>query len=246
MEVKPFEEQQGSRKEQVRDMFNEIAGSYDFLNHFLSFNTDKRWRKKLVREIRKETANNSTNKILDVATGTGDLAFALSKISNTEITGIDLSVEMLNIAKKKAAKRNSEIKWFEGDSEKLAFDDNQFEFVSVAFGVRNFENLKQGLDEMFRVLKNDGKLYILEFSKADKGLFSSLYNFYSKYILPKLAAIFTSEPRAYTYLPDSIEAFPSGQEMLAILEESGFTQASDKKLTGGIARIYRAVKVDRK
>ena len=246
MEVKPFGDQQGSRKEQVRDMFNEIAGNYDFLNHFLSFNTDKRWRKKLVRKIKKEAINNSTNKILDVATGTGDLAFALSKIPNTKITGIDLSVEMLNIAKKKAAKRNSDIKWFEGDSEKLPFENNQFEFVSVAFGVRNFEDLKQGLDEMFRVLKSDGKLYILEFSKADKGLFSSLYSFYSKYILPKLASIFTSEPRAYTYLPNSIEAFPSGLEMLTILEESGFTHPSDKKLTGGIARIYRAVKAGHK
>ena len=242
MEVKPFEDQQGTRKEQVRDMFNEIASSYDFLNHFLSFNTDKRWRRKLVKKVKKEALNNPSNKILDVATGTGDLAFSLSKIPDTEVTGIDLSVEMLNIARKKSEKRKSQIKWMEGDSENLPFEDNQFDFVSVAFGVRNFEDLQKGLDEMYRVLKVNGKLYILEFSKSDKGVFSVLYSFYSKNILPKLASIFTREPRAYIYLPNSIEAFPSGKEMLSILHVSGFNQLSDKKLTAGIARIYRAVK----
>jgi len=242
MDVKPFEDQSGSRKEQVRDMFNEIAGSYDFLNHFLSFNTDKRWRKKLVKRIKKELNVTSVNNILDIATGTGDLAFALSKLPATKITGIDLSVEMLNVARKKAKIRKSEIIWMEGDSENLPYENEQFDFVTVAFGVRNFENLNKGLEEIHRVLKNSGKVYILEFSKADKGLFSCLYKFYSKNILPGIASIFTKEPRAYTYLPNSIEAFPSGKEMLEEMTIAGFAETTDQKLTAGVARIYRGVK----
>ncbi|MCF8381163.1 MAG: bifunctional demethylmenaquinone methyltransferase/2-methoxy-6-polyprenyl-1,4-benzoquinol methylase UbiE [Bacteroidales bacterium] len=242
MEVKPFEDQSGTRKEQVRDMFNEIAGSYDFLNHFLSFNTDKSWRKKLVRRIKKEIDGNTGVAILDIATGTGDLAFALSEIPGTIVTGIDISVEMLNVARKKALSRKSQIEWTEGDSEELPYENDKFDFVTVAFGVRNFENLNKGIDEIYRVLKDSGKVYILEFSKADKGLFSTVYNFYSKTILPKLASVFTSEPRAYTYLPNSINAFPSGSEMLEEMRKSGFNELSDQKLTSGIARIYRGVK----
>lgn len=242
MDVKPFENQSGTRKEQVRDMFNEIAGSYDFLNHFLSFNTDKRWRRKLVKKIKKEIDENSINNILDIATGTGDLAFALSQLPKTKVTGVDISVEMLNIARKKAIRRNSQIEWMEGDSEDLPYENDQFDFVTVAFGVRNFENLNKGINEIHRVLKNNGKLYILEFSKSDRGIFSFFYNLYSKRILPKLASIFTKEPRAYTYLPNSIAAFPSGDEMLAEMKKSGFSNLSDQKLTAGIARIYRGVK----
>lgn len=242
MDVKPFEESNDSRKDQVKEMFNNIADDYDFLNHFLSFNTDKGWRKKLLKMIQSERAHFSDKiseiNILDVATGTGDLAFALSKVRDSKITGLDLSANMLHVAKQKAAKLNSDISWIEGDSEDLPFESNTFYFVTVAFGIRNYENLQLGLKEMIRVLKPGGKLYILEFSKPKKGLFSWSYRLYSKTILPFLASLFTKEPRAYTYLPDSIQAFPSGEEMIKELESAGLKNSSARKLTGGIATIY--------
>ena len=246
MEVKPFEESTDTRKEQVKEMFNKIAGDYDFLNHFLSFNTDKAWRRKLLKMMQSERSLFSDDiteiNILDVATGTGDLAFALSKVRNSKITGLDLSAKMLDVAKQKAARINSDIRWIEGDSEELPFENNSFHFVTVAFGVRNYENLQLGLKEMIRVLKPGGKLYILEFSKPKKGLFSWSYGLYSKKILPSLASIFTKEPRAYTYLPDSIQAFPSGEEMIKELESASLKNTSSRRLTGGIATIYHGEK----
>ncbi len=242
MEVKPFKDRKDSRKDQVRDMFNQIAGQYDFLNHFLSFNTDKRWRRVLVKMLSRENRKNNPASekifILDVATGTGDLAFALSKIPDSQITGLDLAPEMLQIAIQKSKKRKSDIDWLVGDSENLPFPDSEFHFVTVAFGVRNYEDLSLGLKEMTRVLKPGGQLFILEFSKPGKGFFSWSYSLYSKKILPFLASLFTSEPRAYIYLPDSIAAFPSGEGMLHELKKAGLENAYFRKLTGGIASIY--------
>lgn len=246
MEVKPFKDRKDSRKEQVRDMFNDIAGSYDFLNHFLSFNTDRKWRRKLVRmvdeDIKSRPESGTGIKILDVATGTGDLAFALSEIGSVHLTGLDLSEEMLNIARKKSASRNKDIIWQVGDSENLPFKDESFDFVTVAFGVRNYEDLFQGLKEMIRTLKPGGTLLILEFSKPGKGIFSMAYSFYSKKILPVVASIFTREPRAYTYLPDSIDAFPSGDDMLVIMRSAGLGDCNCQRLTGGVASIYSGTK----
>lgn len=244
MEVKPFNDRDDGRKEQVRDMFNKIADRYDFLNHLLSFNTDRIWRKKLVKLIKNEKylEEKSEIKILDVATGTGDLAFALAAIPKTKLTGLDLSEEMLNKARLKSQKYPYEINWIGGDSEDLPFQENIFDFVTVAFGVRNYENLQKGIQEMCRVLKKDGKLIILEFSTPDKKFFGSLYKWYSSKILPRLASLFTSEPRAYTYLPDSIAVFPSGPEMLVELKKAGLTDCRFLKLTGGIASLYSGTK----
>ena len=242
MDVKPFEDQSGSRKEQVRDMFNEIAGSYDFLNHFLSFNTDKRWRKKLVKRIKKELNVTSVNNILDIATGTGDLAFALSKLPATKITGIDLSVEMLNVARKKAKIRKSEIEWMEGDSENLPYENEQFDFVTVAFGVRNFENLEKGLAEILRVLKPNGVFVILETSVPDKTPYKQGYTFYSKNILPLIGKIFSKDNVAYGYLSESAAAFPYGEALNNILKKTGFIDVVAIPQTFGVATIYSASK----
>lgn len=238
MEVKPFSESSDSRKQQVKVMFDKIAGRYDFLNHLLSFNKDKKWRKILIKKVLQETntQNYEAIKILDVATGTGDLAIALSKIDSCSVTGLDLSEEMLEKAKSKSI--NKDIKWIVGDSEALPFNGHSFHFVTAAFGVRNFENLEQGIGEMVRVLKPSGKLFILEFSQPGSNIFGVLYSFYSKRILPLLASIFSKEPRAYTYLPKSIEVFPSGEDMCNILKSCGLSNVQYQRLSGGITSIY--------
>jgi demethylmenaquinone methyltransferase / 2-methoxy-6-polyprenyl-1,4-benzoquinol methylase len=222
-------------------MFNTIAGKYDFLNHFLSFNTDIRWRKKVVRTISKLNKDstipwNEIN-ILDVATGTGDMALELSKLNPASVTGVDIAEEMLKIAIKKAKKKSIKIEFLTGDSEALSFPGNNFDFVTVAFGVRNYEDLEKGLSEMFRVIKSGGYLVILEFSQPT-GIMGFIYNFYSKRILPLLAMIFAADPRAYKYLPESIYAFPHGEKMRKLLLKSGFGTSSFKRLSGGIASIY--------
>jgi demethylmenaquinone methyltransferase/2-methoxy-6-polyprenyl-1,4-benzoquinol methylase len=213
--IKPYKDQPGTRKEQVMQMFNEIAGRYDFLNHFLSFNTDVRWRRKVVRSVKRicSASQIPLNEIhiLDVATGTGDMAFELSKLKPASISGVDISEEMLKIARKKAEQKGlSEIRFHTGDSEALDFPDNHFEFVTVAFGVRNYEDLPKGISEMHRVLKSGGTLLILEFSQPS-GIMAFFYNFYSKRVLPLVARIFAADPGAYRYLPESIYAFPHGE-----------------------------------
>jgi demethylmenaquinone methyltransferase/2-methoxy-6-polyprenyl-1,4-benzoquinol methylase len=244
MEVKPFKNEPGSRKEQVRDMFNRIADRYDFLNHLLSFNIDKKWRLKVYRliesDIKGSKGKGNTVRILDIATGTGDLAFTLSAIPDTRITGLDLSEEMIKIAKRKEKKRQSGIEFVVGDSENLPFPSGEFDYITVAFGVRNFEDLQAGLGEMNRALKQGGKVFILEFSHPTPGIFSLLYKFYSRRLLPLIASLFTNEPRAYTYLPESISAFPEGEGMLNELRRAGFINAGYKKLSSGISSIYYA------
>ena len=240
--IKPYKDQPGSRKEQVKSMFNNIAGRYDFLNHFLSFNMDRIWRRKLKKRIKKDFNFNDEGlknvKILDIATGTGDLAFTLSTLKPASITGIDLAEEMLVIARKKSMKKEIPIEFILADSEHLPFNDDSFELVTVAFGVRNFENLPQGLNEMLRVLTSEGMLYILEFSKPSSRIYGIFYNFYSRKLLPVLASFFSSDKSAYHYLPGSIAEFPSGQEMLEILRNCGFKELGLHQLSGGIATIY--------
>jgi len=228
------------KKQQVRSMFNNIAHRYDFLNHFLSAGIDYSWRRKaikLIGEIHPKT-------ILDVATGTGDLAIEAVKLKPRQIIGIDIAEDMLEIGRKKIDKKSlSEIISLEtGDSEELRFDDNSFDAVMVSFGVRNFENLEKGLSEMHRVLDKGGMIMVLEFSKPTKFPIRQLYYLYFKYILPFLGRLISGDSSAYTYLPDSVGAFPSGNRFLNILQKIGFSNPAYKSLTFGIASIYWAVK----
>ena len=238
--VKPYKNSNLSKKEQVAKMFDNIAGNYDFLNHFLSMGIDIYWRKKLVKRLTKQAPKN----ILDVATGTGDLAIAMLKASPDKITGIDISNGMLEIGRKKIKEKGLEdkITLQQADSENLPFEDNNFDAVCVSFGARNFENLEKGLSEMFRVLKPGGKLYILEFSQPDIFPFKQIYQFYFRYILPLLGKIVSNDNDAYNYLPESVNAFPYGKKLNKIIENCGYNKAQDHSLTMGIASIYIAEK----
>jgi len=229
-----------SRKEQVRLMFDNIAHKYDFLNHFLSAGIDKGWRKKLVKMVQHHQPQHT----LDVATGTADLAIALAQKTKTPITGIDISNGMLEIGREKLKKLklDHQIVLQQADSENLPFDDQTFDAVMVAFGVRNFETLDKGLKEMFRVLKPGGILAVLEFSKPRKFPVKQLYNFYFKYILPMLGRLISKDKAAYTYLPESVGQFPDGKLFLERLELCGYTNNAERRLTFGIATIYTGFK----
>lgn len=230
-----------SKKEQVRNMFNNIAGNYDFLNHFLSAGIDRHWRKKVIQVLRKA----QSKRILDVATGTADLAIAESKLSTEKIIGIDIADQMLEIGRKKIAKKNltQRISLETGDSEALRFEEASFDAVTVAFGVRNFENLDKGLSEMHRVLENKGIAAILEFSRPRKFPIKQLYSFYFKHILPTLGKIVSKHDSAYTYLPESVSTFPDGEDFLKHMQQAGFSQLQQKPLTFGIATLYTGKKV---
>ena len=221
-------------------MFDNISGKYDFLNHFLSMGIDIRWRKKAVKYLKKS----HPKQILDVATGTGDFAIENLKLNPDKVTGIDISEGMLNVGREKIAKKGLEnkIELLQGDSENLPFEDNKFDAVTVAFGVRNFENLEKGLSEIHRVLKPEGKLVVLEFSKPTIFPFKQLYNFYFKWILPKIGNTISKDQAAYTYLPESVQAFPNGNEFLNVLEKVGYKETLCKTLTFGISSIYVGVK----
>ncbi len=238
-EVKPYEAS-GSKKEQVAEMFDNISERYDLLNHVLSLSIDKGWRKKVVRMVEAK----KPKMILDVATGTADLAIALEKAHPDKITGIDISNGMLEVGRKKVADKGlSKIITLEqADSENLPFPDHTFDAITVAFGVRNFENLKKGLSEMNRVLKPGGHLLVLEFSQPQKFPFKQLYNFYFKNILPTIGKLISKDPRAYTYLPESVQAFPHGEAFMGILKECGYKAGARIPLTFGIASIYEGLK----
>lgn len=238
--VTPYKNSEASKKEQVAQMFDKIAPKYDFLNHFLSMGIDKIWRKKVVNYLKKYQPKS----ILDVATGTGDLAITALRINPEKVTGIDISQEMLNVGKIKIKKKgiDDKINLIQADSENLPFEKESFDAVMVAFGVRNFENLQKGLKEINRVLKNNKPLVVLEFSKPKSFPVKQIYNFYFSNILPFIGKIFSKDNSAYTYLPKSVKAFPEGKDFLAELQKAGFHISKEKRLTFGIASIYIAEK----
>ena len=217
-------------------MFDNIAGNYDFLNHFLSAGIDRRWRKKAIKLL----APAKPKLILDIATGTGDFALEALKLNPDKIIGIDISEGMLEIGKKKMRARGLEqkIELQTGDSENLTFPDNYFDAVIVSFGVRNFENLERGLSEMHRVLKPGGTAVVLEFSKPRSLAMKTAYGFYFSYLLPVIGKLVSKDDSAYTYLPESVKAFPDGPDFLNILTNVGFTKTEWHSLTFGISAIY--------
>lgn len=236
-EVVPYQHSQLDKKEQVADMFNSIAYRYDFLNRFLSAGIDVWWRKKAIQQLQKI----APKKVLDVATGTGDVAIMTYRMLKPEkITGIDISEGMLELGRKKIEKLglSNTIELQRGDSEVIRFEDNSFDAITVAFGVRNFQNLEKGLSEMYRVLRPGGKLVVLEFSKSKNKLLSAPFNFYMNVVTPAIGKIFSKNKDAYTYLNHSVQAFPEGQTFLTIMHEAGFTQTYLNKLSFGICTIY--------
>lgn len=232
----PYKSDQSGKKEQIAGMFNNIAHRYDFLNHFLSLGIDKLWRRKVMRLLKPH----QPKMILDVATGTGDLAIAALKLNPVKIIGVDISTGMLNIGKEKIERMgfSDKIELQVGDSENLPFSDQQFDAVMVAFGVRNFENLEKGLAEMFRVLKPGGTCLVLEFSKPEYFPVKQLYQFYFNHILPGIGRIFSKDDSAYSYLPESVNEFPSGEAFLKIVKNLGFKNTRQHKVSLGIASIY--------
>ena len=240
-QITPYKDKKATKKEQVADMFNNISGTYDFLNHFMSLGIDIIWRKMAVGELK----NVRPQHILDVATGTGDFAFeAIKMLKPQKITGVDISQGMLNIAAAKIKKRGLE-KVFEvklGDSEKLLFDDDTFDAVTVAYGVRNFENLEKGLADMLRVLKPGGKAVILEFSKPKAFPVKQLYNFYFHSVTPLIGKMFSKDNSAYKYLPESVAAFPDGKDFAALMQKVGYRETKNKPLLFGICSIYTGIK----
>ncbi|HRW62687.1 MAG TPA: bifunctional demethylmenaquinone methyltransferase/2-methoxy-6-polyprenyl-1,4-benzoquinol methylase UbiE [Bacteroidales bacterium] len=234
--IKPYTDNPSGKKEQVALMFNRIAKRYDFLNHFLSLGIDKLWRRKAVRHL--QDYKNAF--ILDIATGTGDLAITALKLKPAKIIGIDISEEMLRkgVEKIKKKRLSDIIELKLGDSENLDFETGYFHAAMVAFGVRNFENLNRGLQEINRVLKNNGKLVVLEFSKPAHFPVKQLYQFYFRFILPIIGRIISKDQSAYTYLPESVNQFPQGKDFILELEKAGFKNCGYKKLSFGISSIY--------
>jgi demethylmenaquinone methyltransferase / 2-methoxy-6-polyprenyl-1,4-benzoquinol methylase len=240
MSVVPYKNEKTGKKEQVAKMFDNISHRYDFLNHFLSMGIDKAWRKTAVKLL----SSSKPKTILDVATGTGDFALQALSLNPDKIIGIDISDGMLEVGRKKIKARNldNKVELMLGDSENLPFNDNKFDAVTVAFGVRNFENLEKGLAEIFRVLQPGGKLVVLEFSRPRSFPFKQVYNFYFKMVLPRIGKMVSKDDAAYTYLPQSVEAFPDGQDFIKILKVIGFKNTQCKALTFGISSIYIGTK----
>jgi demethylmenaquinone methyltransferase/2-methoxy-6-polyprenyl-1,4-benzoquinol methylase len=234
--VVPYKDQSKSKKEQVANMFNTISPQYDFLNHLLSGGIDIIWRKKAIKLLQ----NKGIKTMLDIATGTGDFAIEALKINPEKIVGVDISEGMLSFGQEKIKKMGLEktIQLQKGDSEKLPFSDNSFDAVIVSFGVRNFENLQKGLSDMFRVTKPGGYCLILEFSNPRSFPMKQLYTFYSKYCLPFLGKMISKDPSAYTYLPESVKAFPDGPDFIHIFKSVGYSETNWIPMTGGICSIY--------
>lgn len=234
--VVPYGEDPGAKKQQVARMFNNISRRYDFLNHFLSLGIDILWRKKAIGLLR----DLQPKMILDVATGTGDFAIEALSLKPNKIIGVDISEGMLAVGKEKLKQRglDAQIELCTGDSEKLPFDDNFFDAVIVAFGVRNFENLELGLKEMLRVVRPGGKVVILEFSKPTKFPMKQLYNAYFTAILPLIGRWVSRDQAAYSYLPESVQAFPDGPDFIRILSDVGYKNPQCKSLTFGISSLY--------
>jgi demethylmenaquinone methyltransferase/2-methoxy-6-polyprenyl-1,4-benzoquinol methylase len=240
MQVVPYKKENKSKKEQVATMFNNISGKYDLLNHTLSLGIDILWRKKAIKLL----APYKPQHILDIATGTADFAIEANSLKPEQIIGVDISEGMLEVGKRKITKKKLEevIQLELGDSENLRFEDNIFDAVIVAFGVRNYEHLEKGLSEMFRVTKPGGHVMIIEFSKPRRFPVKQLYNFYFKSILPNIGKFVSKDDAAYTYLPESVEAFPDGKDFLSILTNVGYKETKWIPLTIGISSIYWARK----
>lgn len=239
MSVKPDILSAEPQKTQVKKMFDSISHKYDFLNHTLSLGIDKIWRKKAIESLKSIKPRN----ILDIATGTGDMAIEALKLNPVKVTGIDISEGMLEIGRKKLKERNiNNIELLYGDSENINFTDNTFDAATVAFGVRNFENLEKGLSEINRVLKTGGMLAILEFSKPKTFPVKQLYNFYFTLILPKIGNILSKNKFAYKYLPDSVFNFPDGSDFLTIMKKSGYNNCTQKRFMLGICTLYNGRK----
>ena len=228
----------------VESMFDSIAWRYDFLNHFLSFNIDRVWRQRAIKIISRSF--NSPH-ILDVATGTGDLAIEAMKLKPSGISGIDISNKMLEIGREKIEKKglSGKINLMNGDSENIPFDDGSFDVAMVAFGVRNFSDPLKGLTEMKRVIRTGGMIMVLEFSKPKRFPFKHIYNFYFKNILPFFGRLFSRDKTAYRYLPESVMKFPDNEDFLKLLVQAGFSEQKQVKLTGGIASIYTGFKLQK-
>lgn len=234
--VLPYKDRKDNKKEQVASMFNQISPKYDLLNHLLSLGIDILWRKKAIKILKKYQPKT----ILDVATGTGDFAIESLAVNPDKVIGVDISEGMLDVGKKKILKMNlqDKISLQYGDSENMPFEDNSFDAIIASFGVRNFENLEKGLAEFNRVLKKDGVAIILEFSKPKMFPFKQVYTFYFKYILPVIGKAISKDSSAYTYLPESVNAFPDGENFLSILKGLEFKNTKCKELTFGISSIY--------
>ncbi|HNX66739.1 MAG TPA: bifunctional demethylmenaquinone methyltransferase/2-methoxy-6-polyprenyl-1,4-benzoquinol methylase UbiE [Bacteroidales bacterium] len=230
-----------SKANQVEAMFDDIAHHYDFLNHFLSMGTDRLWRRRAINIIGR---NINPNRILDVATGTGDLAIAALRLKPDKITGIDISEKMLELGREKISRRglDDKIELLKADSEAIPFTDGSFDAAMCAFGVRNFSSPIKGLSEICRVLRHGGMIMVLEFSKPSYFPVKQLYFIYFRRILPLLGRIISGDAKAYTYLPESVMAFPEGDRFVEILSEAGFGRCGYRRLSGGIATIYYAFK----
>jgi demethylmenaquinone methyltransferase/2-methoxy-6-polyprenyl-1,4-benzoquinol methylase len=239
-EITPYQDGT-TKKEQVRSMFDKIAGKYDLLNRVLTGGIDTQWRKKAIQHALMDRPKH----VLDIATGTGDLAIMVARNSpDTTVVGLDLSSNMLSYARKKAAQRNFKIPidFVQGDSENLPFPDNTFDAITVGFGVRNFEDTIKGLQECYRVLKPSGKMTILEFSRPTLTPFKQLYLLYFKYILPMVGKMTSKDDRAYKYLFESSQAFPAGTDFVKVLETAGFHSTFLQPLTFGICTLYSGKK----
>ncbi|MGC1473656.1 MAG: bifunctional demethylmenaquinone methyltransferase/2-methoxy-6-polyprenyl-1,4-benzoquinol methylase UbiE [Psychroserpens sp.] len=238
--VTPYKDSELNKKQQVTQMFDNISKEYDGLNRVISFGIDIKWRNKVVDIV----AQSKPDRILDIATGTGDLAISLAKTNAKEIIGLDISDGMLEVGRKKIThkKLDDRISMVIGDSEHLPFEDDSFDAITVAFGVRNFETLEKGLAEILRVLKPDGVFVILETSVPVKAPFKQGYTFYTKYILPTIGKLFSNDQSAYTYLCESASVFPYGEVLNNILRKIGFINVQDMPQTLGVATIYTATK----
>ena len=239
-EVKPYGNQDKSKKEEVAEMFNNISKRYDFLNHFLSVGIDKIWRRKAVNMLKEV----QPKRILDLASGTGDFAIESLRLKPEQIIGMDISEGMLEVGREKMKKKGYDnvISMQLGDSENLPFEDNYFDALTVGFGVRNYENLEKGLSEMLRVVRPGGKIIVLEFSKPKKFPVKQYYAFHSKYIIPFFGKRISKDSKAYEYLPESVAAFPEGKNFTDILEKLGYKQVKAQLVSGGIATIYSGIK----
>ena len=238
--VTPYNKKDETKKEQVENMFDNIAHNYDFLNHLLSAGIDNTWRRKAIKHI----ATYNPKMVMDMASGTGDFAVdTVNRIKLDKLVALDLSDKMLDVGRQKSAKKGiKNIDWVKGDSEDLSFEDNTFDAMTVGFGVRNFGNLEKGLSEMRRVLKDGSPLVVLEVSEPDKFPMKQIFGIHFNYILPFVGKVFSKDSRAYNYLPESVQAFPRGNDFVEILKKVGYKKVEYKPLTFGICAMYTCEK----